>query len=100
LKEEVPGTIVGDEIAEAGALGARVLDMSHVDVKPPAVQEEPAVSRRLVVGPVVEVEKPGFSSPEKMIFNTVDDPIGRVCLGEPRKAAVFGLYPEQMSLHL
>jgi hypothetical protein len=72
-----------------------VFDVPHVEIKPPAVEEKPAVTRWLFVIPIMKIDGAGARLPEKVILY-----LGRPQLGAgvealiADKAAVFGLDPD------
>ena len=68
LEQLVPGDIVGHDVAQTQALGRRVLDVAHVEIKPAAVEEKSAVTRRLFVIAIVQVDRAGLRFAKQIIL--------------------------------
>src|SRR6266576_2473129 len=47
----------------------RVLNVAHVEIQPPAVQEKAAVARRFLVVAVMQIDRPGVGFAEQIIFD-------------------------------
>src|SRR5437773_2832634 len=69
----------------------RVLDMSHVEVKTPAVKEKAAVARRFLVIAVMQIDRPGVGFAEQIIFDLRRPKLGiHVRLVFAEKTTVLG----------
>ena len=49
-------------------LRRRVLDMPHVEVQTPAIEKKTSVARRLLIIPVVQIDRAGLGFPEKIVL--------------------------------
>src|SRR5436190_19759574 len=47
----------------------RVLNVSHVEVEPPPIEEESSVSRRFLVVAVVQIDRASIRLSEEIVFN-------------------------------
>src|ERR1043166_4134503 len=72
-------------------LRRRVLDVSHVEVEPSAVEEKSSIARRFLVIPVMQIDRAGVCLSKQIVFD-----LGRpqlrihVRLVLAQKTAVFG----------
>ena len=91
LQEQVAGEVVGHRVPDHAAFGRGVFEMPHVDVEAPAVQEKTAVSGRLLVVAIMQVDRPRLGLLEEVIFHPGWPDVG---VGIPLLAcsetAVFG----------
>ena len=90
LQQLIAREIVGHEVAHRAALRRRVFEVPHVDVEPPAIQQKAAVSRRLLVVAIVQVDHARLRFFEEVILHPRRPrirPVQRIAADE---AAVFG----------
>ena len=66
LQQLVAGDVVGHDIPQTQAFRRGVFDMPHVEIEATAVEQEPAISRRLFVIAVMKVDRarPGIAEEE------------------------------------
>jgi hypothetical protein len=88
LEQDFADLVVGDDIGQGQAFGRAVLDMAHVEVKPPAVEEKAAVAGRFVVIAVVQIDQPELFLFEDVIAHPGRD--GGKPEGFGRHTAILG----------
>ena len=76
LQEIVTSELVCNEIMQMQAFRRCVLDMSHVEIKSAAVQQETAIAWRILVVAVVQIDRAGVSFAKQIVLN-----LGRPKLG-------------------
>src|SRR6266508_637380 len=69
LQQVVSGQLVRDKIVQMQAFRRCVLDVPHVEIEPPAVQEKSAIARRFLVIAVMKIDRAGVGFAEQIIFN-------------------------------
>src|SRR5512132_272936 len=69
LQQVVSRQFVRDKIVQMQTFRRRVLDMPHVEIEPPAVQEKAAVARRFLVIAIMKIDRPGIGFAEQIIFD-------------------------------
>src|SRR5512133_3464342 len=69
LQQVVSRQLVRDKIVQMQTFRRRVLDMSHVEIEPPAVQEKSAVARRFLVIAVMKIDRASVGFAEQIIFD-------------------------------
>jgi len=86
--------VEGNDIAQAVALRRGILDMPHVQVEPPAVEQETAVARRFFVVPIVQINRAESRDIEMWFLTRIGNASGRPAGPRCDQAAVFGLQPD------
>src|SRR5512132_1175573 len=92
LQQVVSRQFVRDKIVQMQTFRRRVLDMPHVEIEPPAVQEKAAVARRFLVIAVMKIDRASVGFAEQIIFDLRRPKFGihmRLVFAE--KTAVLGL---------
>ena len=90
MQQVIAREVVSGDVAQIKALGRRVFEMPHVEIKASPVQQKTAVARRFFVIAIVQVDGADLSFVEKVILNNarphVRAPV-RLLVGH--QAAVF-----------
>jgi hypothetical protein len=91
VEQVVPGQLVSDKIVQMQAFRRRVLDVSHVEIKTPAIKEKTAVARGLLVIPVMQIDRARLGFAKQVVFDLCRPKLGiGVRLFFAQKTAVFG----------
>ncbi len=69
-EQSITRKIVNHGVAQTHAFRRSVLDVAHVEIKAPAVQQEPTVARWFFVIAIMQVESARARLPENVIFDT------------------------------
>src|SRR4029079_1159502 len=92
LQEIVTSELVCNEIMQMQAFRRCVLDMSHVEIKSAAVQQETAIAWRFLVVAVMQINRAGVSFAKQIVLNLGRPKLGiYVRLVFAEKTTVLGL---------
>src|SRR6266545_5563666 len=99
LQQVVSGQLVRDKIVQMQAFRRCVLDVPHVEIEPPAVQEKSAIARRFLVIAVMKIDRAGVGLAEQIIFDLRRPKLGiHVRLVFAEKTTVLG-FDSNHSIH-
>jgi hypothetical protein len=68
LQQVISRQIVRHHIAQIQAFRGRVLDVTHIEIEPAAVEQETAIAGRFLVIPIMQVDRADLSFSKKEIL--------------------------------
>jgi len=91
LQQVIPGQLVRDKIVQMQTLRGCVLDVTHIEIEPTAVEEKSAIARWFLVVAVMKIDCTGVGLAKEIILDLRRPKLGiHVRFVFTEKTAVFG----------